>query len=220
MNQTPRTINRILLALFGFILMAAGAFTAALAVPAVARWWEAASVEAGRAIGRLLDATTLEGQRDSWLWLVLALLMVLTVILMITWIANQGKGRSGVLAHDGGAHHSGGRDDDGTHAGSPGNGTAAGDVTINSAVAEQALKAALAERVDLVNSSVSTWEFKGQPALKIRVFPRQGVAPYVVAEEVSALVQALDVTLGTQTPVLISISSGARTRFTRAERVR
>lgn len=202
MNQTPRTLNRILLAVFGLALMLAGALGMTLGVPAVARWWQSTAARIGEAIGGVLDATTLPGQRDSWLWIVVALLMVLLIILMVAWVANQGKGRSGTLAFD---------DDDEPVPGS---------VTINAAVAEQALKAALSERVDLVNSAVMTYEFRGQPALKVRVFPRQGVAPYVVAEEVSALVMALDAVLGVQTPVLISISSGARSRFTRAERVR
>lgn len=202
MNQTPRTLNRVLLAVFGLALMLAGALAMALGVPAVARWWQSAAGQAGEAIAGVLAATTLSGQRDSWLWIVVALLMILLVILMFTWVANQGKGRSGTLAYD---------DDDQPVPGS---------VTINAAVAEQALKAALSERVDLVNSAVSTYEFRGRPALKVRVSPRQGVAPQVVAEEVSALVLALDAVLGVQTPVLISISSGARSRFTRAERVR
>lgn len=202
MNQTPRTVNRVLLALFGLALMLAGALTASVTIPAIARWWQGTAAAIGEALSNVLEATTLPGQRDSWLWIVLALLMVLIVVLMIAWVANQGKGRSGTLAHD------------------DGDSPVPGRVTINSAVAEQALKAALSERVDLVNSAVSTYEFRGRPALKVRVSPRQGVAPYVVAEEVAALVNAMDATLGTQTPVLISISSGARARFTRAERVR
>lgn len=202
MNQTPRTLNRVLLAIFGLALMLAGVLTAGLTVPAVARWWQATAAAIGEDLARLLERTTLPGQRDSWLWIVVALLMVLVVLLMVAWVSNQGKGRSGTLAYD--------------DADTP----VPGSVTINSAVAEQALKAALSERVELVNSAVSTYQFRGRPALKVRVFPRKGVAPYVVAEEVTALVNALDVTLGTQTPVLISISSGARTRFTRGERVR
>lgn len=202
MNQTPRALNRILLALLGLGLMLAGGLAMSLPIPAVARWWQAVSARTGAELADLLEATTLPGQRDSWLWIVLALLMVAVIIAMIAWVANQGKGRSGILAYDDG--------------GEP----VAGSVTLTAAVAEQALKAALGERVDLVNSAVSTYEFRGRPALKVRVFPRQGVAPYIVAEEVSALVRALDEVLGVQTPVLISISSGARTRFTRAERVR
>lgn len=202
MNQTPRSLNRVLLGLFGALLMAAGALALVVAIPAVARWWQDTATTAGEWIAGVLDATTIQGQRDSWLWILLALLMVLVVILMIAWVSGQGRGRSGTLMYDDDAAPVPGR------------------VTINGAVAEQALKAALNERVDLVNSSVTTYEFNGQPALRIRVSPRQGVAPYVVAEEVTALVNALDSVVGRQTPVLISLSSGARARFTRAERVR
>lgn len=202
MNQTPRALNRILLAAFGLLLILTGALAMAVTAPQVARWWQATAEQAGAVIENVLTATTLPGQRDSWLWIVLTLLMALLVLLLVAWIANQGKGRSGTLAYDDG--------DD----------PVPGSVTLSAAVAEQALKAALGERVDLVNSSVATYEFRGRPALKVRVSPRQGVAPYVVAEEVSALVAALDQALGVQTPVLISISAGARSRFTRAERVR
>lgn len=200
MNKTPRALNRILLAVIGLTLMAAGALAMLVTIPAVGQWWRFAAGQAGRWSGAALRDTTLPGQRDSWLWIALIAVMALTAILMIAWAANQGRGRSGIFA----------RDDDGT----------TGTVTITASAVEQALKAALQERGDLVNSAVATYEFRREPAVRIRVFPRQGVAPHVIAEEVSALVEALDLVAGRQAPVLISISAGARTRFTRAERVR
>ncbi|MUK01574.1 hypothetical protein GM708_06315 [Vibrio cholerae] len=57
------------------------------------------------------------------------------------------------------------------------------------------------------------------PGLRVRVYPRKGTPPYVVAAEVSRLVAALDTLTGYRTPVLISIASGARVRLTKAERV-
>ncbi|MFP5316128.1 MAG: hypothetical protein ACLGHS_12245, partial [Actinomycetes bacterium] len=74
MNQTPRVLNRVLLGLFGLALMTVGALATALVVPGVARWWQSAAARAGEAIGNLLESTTLPGQRDSWLWIVVALL--------------------------------------------------------------------------------------------------------------------------------------------------
>ncbi|MBG6178996.1 hypothetical protein [Arthrobacter sp. CAN_A1] len=204
MNQTPRAINRLLLGLLGAVLMAVGATVALLAVPAVATWWQSAAAGLGRSITELLDQTTLAGQQDSWLWIVVALVMLLAVVLMVAWVAAQGRGRSGTLAQETGIE----TPDD------------AGRVTINGSVAEQALKAALQERGDLVNAAVTTYDFDGEPALRVRVFPRSGVSPHEVATEVTDLVEALDLLVGRQTPVLISISSGARTRFTRTERVR
>jgi hypothetical protein len=46
------------------------------------------------------------------------------------------------------------------------------------------------------------------------------VAPHLLATDVSALVEALDAVIGKRTPVLIHIGAGARSRFSRAERVR
>ncbi|MHA7154552.1 hypothetical protein [Arthrobacter sp. TMN-50] len=204
MNQTPRILNRLLLGLFGAVLMAVGATVALLTVPAVATWWRSAVSGLNRSINDVLERTTLAGQQDSWLWIVVALVMLLVVVLMVAWVAAQGRGRSGTLVQEKGPEGSDG----------------AGRVTINGAVAEQALKAALQERGDLVNAAVTTYDFDGEPALRIRVFPRSGVSPHEVASEVTDLVEALDLLVGRQTPVLISISSGARTRFTRTERVR
>ena len=87
-------------------------------------------------------------------------------------------------------------------------------------MAEQALKQALAERPDLAGATVATYEVNGGPALKVRLLPRQGVAPHLLAAEVATLVEALDAVVGKRTPVLIHIGAGARTRFSRAERVR
>jgi hypothetical protein len=117
-------------------------------------------------------------------------------------MAQQGKGRVNDLVVD--------TDD----------GDAEGSVAIGAGVAEQALKAALAERQDLTGVSVASYEVQGMPGLRIRIEPRQGVEPMLLAEEVSRLVEALDVVIGKRTPVLLHIASGARAKLTRAERVR
>lgn len=203
MNGTPRGWNRLLLAIIGLILLAVGALAMALAmVPAVADWWYDIAGRLQTQVHQLFESTTLEGQRDSWLWIVLAILTVLLVVAMIAWAANQGKGRSSDYAGDFGTEREGGR------------------VLINGSVAEQAIKTALAERTDLVNSTTATYRTKGISALRIRLFPRSGVAPYTLAEEVTELVLALDSAVGLDTPVLISMGAGARSRFVRAERVR
>ena len=124
---------------------------------------------------------------------------------MISWIANQGKGRASTL-HD----YPGNADDDG----------AAGAVRLSCAVAEQALKSALLERTDIFGVSVTSYDFRRQTALRVRVLPRPGVAPHVMAQDISELVAALDELLGLEVPVLLSIGRGARSRFTKAERVR
>ncbi|WP_026549716.1 hypothetical protein [Arthrobacter sp. Br18] len=205
MNSTPRALNRILLGLCGLVLMIAGACGAALAyLPGFAGPWQALTSRAGSRLEGIQQATTLDGQQDSWLWIVLAAVLLLVAVLAIAWIAAQGRGRTGVFADSPGP-------DDGS--------AVRGSVTINSGAVEQALRAALLERNDLVNAAVTTWHFRGGPALKVRVFPRKGVAPCTLAAAVTELVEALDLVVGQRTPVLIRISSGARSRLTRSERV-
>ncbi len=203
MNGTPRVLNRVLLALIGLLFLGTGGLLIALAaVPAAGLWWQGWAQPATQQLVALAARTTLPGQGSSWIWIVASLLLVLIVVLMVAWVANQGKGRVNILAE--------GYDEDG----------APGRVAISGSVAEQALKAALADRTDLVGSTVTTYEVQGRPGLKVRVLPRKGVSPHKIAAEVSALVEALDLVMGLQTPVLISIGAGARAKFTRAERVR
>ncbi|MDJ0354918.1 MAG: hypothetical protein M3021_08125 [Actinomycetota bacterium] len=205
MNGTPRVLNRVLLALLGLLFLGSGALLIALAtVPAVGRWWQDRAKPATAEFAGLAARTILPGRSNSWIWIVVSLALVLLIIAMVAWVANQGKGRTDILADE-----YGDEDDDG----------AAGRVVISGAVAEQALKSALSERTDLLAATVATYALRGQPALRVRVLPRQGVSPHKLAAEVSALVQALDVVTGLRTPVLLSIGSGARTRFTKAERV-
>ncbi|MCU1547349.1 MAG: hypothetical protein JWO29_300 [Arthrobacter sp.] len=203
MNSTPRILNRILIGLLGILLLAVGLLLVLLAsVPAVGTWWQAWAGGVWSSWRALLDSTRFPGRQESWLWLVAGLLLLVVIGLMVAWLAQQGKGRTSLLIAE----------DD--------TGEVPGNVRIGGGVAEQALRAALTNRPDLAGATVVTYEIRGEPALKIRVQPRQGVAPHTLAAEVSALVEALDEVIGKRTPVLIHISSGARSRFGRAERVR
>ncbi|MGO4383599.1 hypothetical protein [Specibacter sp. RAF43] len=206
MNGTPRGLNRVLLGLIGLVFMALGAALATLAtVPAAGRWWQGWSARAVSGLGELARGTHFFPGGGSWIWLVVAAALLLIAVCMLSWIANQGKGRAGILHY-----YAGSADDDG----------AAGKVLLSCAVAEQALKSALLERTDLLGVSVTSYDFRGRTSLRVRVLPRQGVAPHVVAADIGALVEAMDTLVGVAVPVLVSIGSGARSRFTKAERVR
>lgn len=203
MTSTPALLNRILVALLGIKLLAIGLLLVLLAtVPAVATWWHSWSEDAWQGMNQAFNNTRFPGRPESWLWIVVVLVTLLLMGLMVAWVAQQGKGRTHQLVSDDDA------------------GEVAGDVRIGGGVAEQALKQALAERPDLAGATVATYEVNGSPALKVRLLPRQGVAPHLLAAEVATLVDALDAVVGKRTPVLIHIGAGARTRFSRAERVR
>jgi hypothetical protein len=203
MNNTPRVLNRILIGILGIMLLAIGVLLVLLAsVPAVGVWWHD---WAGGVLNFWLDLferTQFPRRQGSWLWLVICFVLVVVLGLMVAWIAQQGRGRTSLLVA--------GEDP----------GDVPGNVGIGGGVAEQTIRAALADRPDLAGVTVAAYEIKGEPALKIRVEPRQGVAPHALAAEVSSLVEALDAVIGRRTPVLIHIGSGTRSRFGRAERVR
>lgn len=203
MTGTPVLLNRILVGILGIKLLAIGVFLVLLStVPAVATWWHSWSEGAWQGINQAFNSTRFPGRPESWLWIVLVLVTLLLIGLMVAWVAQQGKGRTNLLVSDDDA------------------GDVAGEVRIGGGVAEQALKHALAERPDLAGATVATYAVNGRPALKVRLLPRQGVAPHLLAAEVATLVDALDTVVGKRTPVLIHIGAGARTRFSRAERVR
>ncbi len=193
----------MLLFIIGVKLLAVGLLLLLLAtVPAVAAWWHGWSAGAWAGMENAFRQTRFPGREESWLWIVAGAVLVAIIIAMVAWLSQQGKGRANLLVVS----------DDDSHID--------GEVRIGGGVAEQALRAALAERTDLAAASVATYEVRGRPGLRIRIQPRQGVAPHLLAAEVSQLVEALDLVIGQKTPVLVHMVSGARSRFTKAERVR
>ena len=129
MNETPRVANRILLTIFGLVLLAAGALAIALAaIPGFAAWWQGWAGPLVRQLRDIAANTSLPGQNSSLIWIGVAVALVLLIIGMIAWVANQGKGRTTVLAAD------------------EESGEAEGLVSINGSVAEQLLRQALGER--------------------------------------------------------------------------
>lgn len=211
MNGTPRALNRLLILVFGLVLLALGVLMLLLAaVPAVGEWWTEWAPSASLGAGRAFGSTLIPGTRVSWLWLLAMALLVLVILGMIGWMALQGTGRRDLIAWSNPtAEH-----------GLPETGEAAGRVAIAASTADQALRAALASRKDLLGTSVAAVEFQGKVALRVRVVARQGADPLSVSKDVERLVAAMDLVLGHECPVLLHIASGPRARFSRAERVR
>nr|WP_231366366.1 hypothetical protein [Zhihengliuella flava] len=194
-----------------------------------AEGWHTVATAAQSQVEDLLEATTLAGQQDSWLWIVVVLVMIALVLLMAGWIAVQGRGRAGVFVRG----QCGGPDDGAAADGTSGAARRAvpGTVTLSASVPEQFMRQALAGRNDLVSVHVSTWEpvrtgsadaaWRGHGAgLQIKVQPRLGAAPRRIAEDIAQTVQHMDAALGQHGPVVIHLAAGARTRMSRAERVR
>lgn len=203
MNRTPRALNRILLGLIGLILMGLGGGLLWLSLDSgAARRWQGFAPDVLDRIQAFGADTALPGQSQSWIWPLLVVAMLVAIVLLVLWAAAQGRGRTGTLVSE--------YDDDG----------APGRVAISGAVAEQALRSALQEEPDVAAAAVSTYDVRGSSALRIRINPRQGAAPHLIAADATRLVEALDTALGRKPSVLISIDAGRKLRFNREDRVR
>ena len=214
MNGTPRTLNRVLILLAGLILLGVGVLLVLLAaVPAVADWWRAWAPEAALAVGRVFEGARVPGTSVSWLWIATVVLTIVLALLMVWWVAQQGRGRRDLVAATG---PDGGAGPDGAFLESE----VPGRVSIAATAVEQALRSGLSDRKDVLGTSVAAVGFGGRTALRVKIIARQGADPSALAAEAEGLVGSLDVVMGTRTPVLVHIASGARSRLSRAERVR
>ncbi|MCC3278849.1 hypothetical protein LJ754_06715 [Arthrobacter sp. zg-Y40] len=203
MNATPRALNRFLLALLGLLLMGVGGGLALISAwPAAARAWHSFAARAGTEGAAAFSSTVMPGSGASWIWVAAAVLSFVGIVLMVLWMAAQGGGRTDTLVSE--------YDDDG----------APGRVAISGGVAEQALRNALQQDPDVAGSAVSTYRVRGRSALRVRITPRQGAAPHLIAADATALVESLDLALGHETPVLLSLEAGRRIRLGREDRVR
>ena len=214
MNATPRTLNRVLILLAGLVLLSVGVLLVLLAaVPAVATWWRAWASQAAPAVGRLFEGARVPGTSVSWLWIGAMVVTVLIALLMVWWLAEQGRGRRDLVAA---TPPDGGAGPDGSFA----DGEVPGTVSIAASAIEQALRSGLAERKDVLGTSVAAVGFQGRTALRVKVVARQGADPGALAAEAERLVASLELVMGIRTPVLVHIASGARARLSRTERVR
>jgi hypothetical protein len=125
--------------------------------------------------------------------------LLLAAALCVAWIASQGGGRTRRLAQE----------DDG------GRGTTVVDVGLVSA----AVKNATADNRLVVATAVSAWELPRATGLQLRLQARQGASPGDLAGTAEELVTGIDAWLGDQIPVLVRITSGARTATARRGRV-
>ena len=201
MSHTNRALNRILLALAGLVLLAAGAATAAAGMlPDVAGGWAAAGSSLMDQAGTILASAPLPGPARSW-WAVAGVaVLVLAAGLSIAWLASQGGGRTSRV----GQESDGGR----------------GTTVVETGLVSAAVKQALDGNRLVLGASVSAWETRGDTGLRLRLQARQGASPREIADTADELVQGIDALLGHPLPVLVRITSGTRTKVAGPQRAR
>ena len=200
MTNTNRFLNRLLVFVIGLVLVLAGGVVAAGSfIPDVTH-----PVAEGAKEARGPTADALSGGTPWILWAVAAAALVL-IVLLLWFIFRQGHGRTSTLVTV--KSESGARS------------AMAGTVTIDAKVAEQALEEALSRDPSVVSVDVSAFEVTKQRVLRITVQTRRGTSPVDMRQVIDRAVSHWDALLGTQTPVVVQIVSGIRTKTNGTSRV-
>ncbi len=125
-------------------------------------------------------------------------LLALVICLLVVFVFRQGHWRTTRLIDDSPTEH--------------------GRTIIQSAIAEDALADAVANRPEFISASVSTFQVRKTPVLKVSVTARRGVSPKDVTATVESALTALDELLGETIPAFLHITGGFRAKVARPTR--
>ncbi|MEO3941216.1 hypothetical protein V3C41_09065 [Paenarthrobacter nicotinovorans] len=222
MRQTNRALNRIILALLGVALLGAGAavFAAGTLSGAADTWTTVAT--SGRDYLRTLAGTApLPDPLRSW-WLVAGIAVLLAgAALSAAWLATQGGGRTPRLAEQlDEPSEAGGALEDAEAEGANSLGGSRGRTVVDVGLVAAAIREALSTNRDVLATSVSAWESRRGTALRLRIEARKGSSPRDLANTAEELIREIDALLGHPMPVLVRITSGARTQVSGPRRAR
>jgi hypothetical protein len=216
MNNTNRALNRLGIALFGLVLLVAGAAIAVVAaMPDLLRTVQHSAADIDRTSSDAFADTPLTGVGSSaadtgrsWILLIVIAVAVVLIVLLLIAIFRQGHGRTGRLVSKTSDAGSGSSKD-----------ADSGRIIVDSAVAEKSITTALKHYPGIASAGVTTYSVKGVPTLSISVSARRGVSPRDIRDHVHAVVERWDQTLGETTPVLLRINGGFVSRTSKAVRV-
>lgn len=191
-----------MLALVGLVLLGAGLLAALVGFSAdVSQRWLVVAHQWWDGLIGLVRSAPMPGGQPSWVSLILLVVLVAAMIFMLVWIFSQGGGRTNQMAI-------------GFHAGD-----LPGRTRIRTSLVADAVDQAVEHDEQVLSSQVSSWRVGNADGLNIRLQVRKGVWLSDTLRTARDLVTGLDRLTGTHVPVLIRISSGARARLSRTERV-
>ena len=200
MNSTNRGLNRLLITATGLILLAIGAAAAIGAwLPGAKDTWTPISEGVNTNVTGWLQQTPFPGADFSWLLIAVVAVLAIAIILLLVFALRQGQGRTGTIVSD--------RTPD------------TGRTIVDVSVARDALSDALDARDEFLTTSVSAYDVKRTPVLKVSATCRRGVSPRDATEIVEQNLEALDALLGRQVPVLLELSGGFRARVQQSTRL-
>jgi hypothetical protein len=201
MRRTNRALNRVMLALLGIALLGAGAaLIAAGTLQGAQETWATIGSTLTDQARSLAGSAPGPGPARSW-WLAAGIaVLLLGAALSAAWLASQGGGRTPRLAEQGDATH----------------GRTVVDVGLISAAVQEALNG----NKNVLAASVSAWESRTGTTLWLRMQARKGSSPRELADTAEELIQGIDAWMGHPIPVLVRITSGARSRASGSLRAR
>ncbi|PPF73516.1 hypothetical protein [Pseudoclavibacter sp. Z016] len=200
MNNTNRGLNRLLIATLGVLLLAIGAAAAIGAwLPGAKDTWTPISEAVTTQVGSWLQQTPFPGTDFSWLMIAVVAVLLIGIILLLAFTLRQGQGRTGTIVHD--------------------RASKAGPTVVDVSVARDALSDSLGERDEFIATTVSAYEVRGTPALKVSASCRRGVSPRDAADLVERDLQTLDALLGRELPVLLQLTGGFRAQTQKPTRL-
>ncbi|WP_144796805.1 hypothetical protein [Microbacterium paludicola] len=197
MNATNRAVNRGVLLVVGAVLIAVGGGGAAAALwPVAAATWQSSPSSAIEWMHEADRASRLS-EESAVSWFVVGILAALLLIAAaaVLVMARLGGGRSSTVLREeasGGAH---------------------GAITIHPGFASDAITHSLNDRDEILACRVAARRVRGADVLHVSVTPRKNTSPIAVANTVTRLVDNLAALTGRETPTLVSIHAGVRSRL-------
>lgn len=200
MNSTNRGLNRLLIVALGLVLLVVGAAAAVGAwLPGAKDTWTPIADSVNTQVTGWLQQTPLADTGSSWILIALVAVLVIGIILLLAFSFRQGNGRTGTIVSDRTAD--------------------TGRTIVDASVARDALSDALGARDEFLSTSVSAYDVRRTPVLKVSATCRRGVSPRDATAIVEQNLEALDALLGREIPVLLQLSGGFRARVQQSTRL-
>lgn len=196
MNDTNRALNRALLLIIGLLLAGLGAVGIAIASwPAASDIWTAAGKDAESWVDQAIAATAIAGGTVSWIAIGAVAVIVVVIVLLVLALTSVIGRRSHTAFRSSGSQNPLGR------------------ITVTESFVSDAVKNSLADRDEVLSSSVTANDVRRKPVLHVAVTPRQNTDPRELADHIDQLLTNLATLTGRETATYVSIHTGLRARL-------
>ena len=206
MKKLPRALNRILLFVFGLLILATGAALVGVATYAPLRNLALkyrSRLDSEYASLAQQATFKVSGQQVSWVQVGLIAVAIIVALLLITWIFSQGGGKIRSLALN-----AAGKDSE-----------KEGEITAELGLIRDIIEDAVSDSRWISSLKVASWDVKKQPGLLLSAAVYKGANPREVKTELDQAIARLDQVLGINMPILVQLTTNWRSNLGSADRV-